>query len=84
MHKEIKVNNLSDNLIISPISHLQANPIISSISLSQPLADPGGAAGAPNRIQFFHFRICFCRKAYMLEVGAPQQEILDPQLSTLR
>ena len=37
------------------------------------LADPGGAAGAPppNRINFFRFRIRFCRKVYASEVGAP-------------
>ena len=45
----------------------------------------------PNRIQFFHFRICFHQKVPTLEVGAPQQlgapqwEILDPPLlPTLR
>ena len=48
------------------------------------LADPGGTARAPpNGIQFF----CFCQKAPMSEVGAPQwrgtpqQEILDPPLN---
>ena len=42
----------------------------------------GGTPGVhpPNRIQFFHFRICFCQKAYVSEVGAPQREILDPPL----
>ena len=44
----------------------------------------GGAAGARplNRIQFFHFCICFCRKVPTSEVGAPppQREILDPPL----
>ena len=50
-------------------------------------------ARAPlNRIQFFHFCICFCRKVPTSEVGAPpqrlgappppppQREILDPPL----
>ena len=53
---------------------------------SNPLADPGGAAGAPPRIQFFHFRICFRQKTPTSEVSAPQwlsapqREILDPPL----
>ena len=35
----------------------------------------GGAASTqpPNRIQFFHFCICFCQKAPTSEVGAPQR-----------
>ena len=41
-----------------------------------PLADPGGRRQhtplPPNRIQFFHFHICFCQKAPMSEVSAPQ------------
>ena len=37
------------------------------------LADPGGTTSVPppNRINFFRFRICFRRKVYALEVGAP-------------
>ena len=53
------------------------------------LGDPEGCHWCmpPNRIQFFHFCICFCQKAPMLEVstppwlGAPQCEILGPPLS---
>ena len=57
------------------------------------LADPGGGRcrrTSPNRINFFCFRICFHRKVYVSEVGAPpngsappQQEILDPPLISL-
>ena len=40
------------------------------------LADPGGhrqrMPPPPNRINFFHFHIHFCRKVYVSEVGAPQ------------
>ena len=65
------------------------------ISSYNTVADPGGTASAcppPNRIQFFHFHICFCQKASTSEVGAPppplmarhppppQREILDPPL----
>ena len=41
--------------------------------LGRALADPGGAASVspPNRINFFHFRICFHQKVYASEVGAP-------------
>ena len=43
------------------------------IELYKSFADPGGAAGArpPNRIQFFHFRICFHQKAPTSEAGTP-------------
>ena len=59
-----------------------------SKNVHKTLADPGGAAGAPpNRINFFRFRIHFCQKVYVSEVGAPpngfappQREILDPPL----
>ena len=54
------------------------------------LVDPGGCRRhmpPPNRIQFFRFCICFCRKAYVSEVGTPnrlapppQRKILDPLL----
>ena len=34
----------------------------------------GGTAGMPpHRIQFFRFCICFCQKAPILEVDAPQR-----------
>ena len=43
------------------------------------VADSGGA---PNGTQFFRFRIHFCQKAPVSEVG-PQREILDPPLYCL-
>ena len=42
--------------------------------MAKTLADPGGRHGAPpppNRINFFCFRIRFCRKVYASEVGTP-------------
>ena len=41
----------------------------------------GGAAGAPpppNRINFFHFCICFSGKVYTSEVGTPPQRVGAP------
>ena len=47
-----------------------------------PLADPGGHCQCmpppPNRIQFFHFHICFCQKAPTLEVSIPPNGSAPP------
>ena len=59
-------------------SSIQMKVIQNGLSLPKPiaLADPGGALRRPppppNRINFFHFHIRFCRKVYTSEVGAPQ------------
>ena len=45
------------------------------------LVDPGDTTGErspPDRIQFFCFRICFCRKAPISEVGPPPQMARHP------
>ena len=49
--------------------------ILLNVHVHIPLADPGGRRWCvpppPNRINFFHFCICFRQKVYVSEVGAP-------------